>query len=161
MADSLTVFSRVVALLLGLALISGPDLTDAELPAHDATVSQALLLDYLADNSTFTLIDARSPAEFATSHINGAINLPHDADSGEFSSLPDDRDAPIVVYCKTGKRAGILQQKLMDAGYTDVRVLQPTQIVWFDGMAVFNCGVDAVDTLAGSFDQQIIEGKRE
>jgi phage shock protein E len=111
--------------------------------ATATSVPQKLLLSFLADNSTFTLIDARSSEEFQASHINGAINVPHDAPIDSNTVLPSDLQAPIVIYCKTGKRATALQLKLRELGYTEVQVLQPGQITWFDGMAVFNCGVPA------------------
>jgi phage shock protein E len=104
-------------------------------------VPQKLLLSFLADNSTLTLIDARSSEEFQASHINGAINVPHDTSIDANTGLPTDLQAPIVIYCKTGKRAMALQSKLRELGYADVQVLQPGQINWFDGMAVFNCGI--------------------
>lgn len=109
----------------------------------DEPIQRPLLLAYLADHSTFTLIDARSGEEFAASHISGAINIPHDTDTS--MSLPVAFDAPIVVYCKTGKRAALLRAKLLARGYTDVTVLRPQQIHWFDGMAVFNCSEPAAD----------------
>lgn len=111
---------------------------------HTAAVSpidQSLLLRYLADNSTFTLIDARSEQEFDVGHILGAVNVPHDA-VDEFSVvLPEDVDAPLVVYCRTGKRAAKLAEALTLEGYTNVRVLGPAQLFWSDSAPMFNCGV--------------------
>lgn len=124
-------------------------------------VPQSLLLKFLADNSTFTLVDARTPAEFAASHINGAINLPHDLSDDELSSLPSELDAPIVVYCKTGKRASQLQTKLTELGYTNVRVLLPEQIFWFDDSAVFNCGTPAAGQSDRTLTNLINETNRE
>ena len=122
---------------------------------------QSLLLKFLADNETFTLLDARSPKEFAASHINGAINLPHDSAGDELSSLPSDLNAPIVVYCKTGKRARRLQAALVERGYSNVRVLLPEQIVWFDNMAVFNCGTPAAGQTGKTITNLPDEGNRE
>ncbi|MCI0517680.1 MAG: rhodanese-like domain-containing protein [Woeseiaceae bacterium] len=110
-------------------------------PSMASPVPQKLLLSYLADNSTFTLIDARSIEEFQTSHIQGAINIPHDASIDASTGLPTDLDAPIVVYCRSGRRATALQLRLRESGYTDVQVLQSGQISWFEDMPVFNCGV--------------------
>jgi rhodanese-related sulfurtransferase len=133
----------------------------AENSPEFSPVPQKLLLRFLADNDTFTLVDARSPAEFAKSHINGAINLPHDASDDDLSSLPSELNAPIVVYCKTGKRAGQLKAKLIERGYTNVRVLLPEQIVWFDGMAVFNCGTPAAGRTDRIFESLTVDNNRE
>lgn len=106
-------------------------------------IDRSLLLDYLADTDTFTLLDARSEQEFATGHIYGAVNIPHDALDEFAAALPTDLDAPLVVYCKTGLRAARLQEQLSARGYTRVRVLGPKQLVWSDTAPMFNCGVPA------------------
>ena len=124
-------------------------------------VPQSLLLEYLADNSTFTLIDARSPGEFAASHIAGAINVPHDHTDARVPRLPSDSGAPIVVYCQTGKRASQLKAELIERGYTNVRVLQPQQIFWFEGLAVFNCGTNASQDSPNDLTTVLTEGKLE
>lgn len=127
-------------------------------------VPQSLLLEYLADNSAFTLVDARSPEEFGRSHISGAINVPLDSLDESTAGLPDAPDALIVVYCKTGKRAALLQSRLIDRGYTNVRVLRAEQIFWFDDMAVFNCATPSSRESAGeetaSLADKLLEDKR-
>lgn len=108
-------------------------------PVH-APVPRSLLLKFLTDKSTFTLIDARSPEEYAESHIDGAINVPHDRADEYGEGLPAALDTTLVIYCRTGKRAGRLQAQLAARGYSDVRVLGPEQIFASDGLMVFNCG---------------------
>jgi rhodanese-related sulfurtransferase len=144
-----------------LTLLSVGQSATAETLAQHSPVPQSLLLKFLADNKTFTLVDARSPAEFATSHIAGAINVPHDSSDDILSLLPTDSNELIVVYCKTGKRADKLRTKLMERGYTNIRVLLPEQIAWFDGMAVFNCGTPAVSQSNHTFKSLTIEEIRE
>lgn len=129
------------AILLPAFVAGRVDALADEITASRTPVPQKLLLSFLADNSTFTLLDARSAEEFQASHISGAINVPHDSPIDSNADLPADLDEPIVIYCKTGKRATALQLKLREHGYTDVQVLQANQVVWFDGAAVFNCGV--------------------
>lgn len=134
----------LLSALFAFQVCTAADALTAPAPGNSATatpVPQKLLLSFLADNSTLTLIDARSREEFQASHIGGAINVPHDTSIDSNTGLPSDLQAPIVIYCKTGKRAAALRSKLRELGYTDVQVLQPGQITWFDGMAVFNCGV--------------------
>jgi rhodanese-related sulfurtransferase len=106
-------------------------------------IEQATLLKYLADNDTLTLIDARSADEYATGHILGARNVPHDQVAAHAAELPADLAAPIVVYCKTGKRATLLASALTERGYSNVRVLGPAQLFWSDTAPMFNCGVEA------------------
>lgn len=71
-----------------------------------------------------TVIDVRSPEEFAAGHLPGAANLPIDQLEqrlGELAALvKSDQGAPIVLYCRSGKRADRAQAQLLAAGYTQV-----------------------------------------
>lgn len=131
---------------MGAAYATSPDETAAMSPV-DSAVPQSLLLKFLADKTAFTLIDARSPEEYATTHIDGAVNIPHDQLADYEEELPALLDTPVVVYCRTGKRAGLLQSQLAQLGYTDVRVLRPEQIFTSDNLMVFNCGVPEKQSL--------------
>ena len=52
------------------------------------------------------LLDVRTPGEYAAGHVAGAVNIPHDALADRIGELPEPGGAPVVVYCKSGKRAG-------------------------------------------------------
>lgn len=119
----------------------------AAMPPVESAVPQSLLLKFLADKSTITLIDARSPEEYAESHIDGAINVPHDQLDDYDRSLPASPDDTVIVYCRTGNRAGKLQAQLTERGFRDVRVLQPGQIFASEGLMVFNCGATTEKSL--------------
>lgn len=137
----------IAALLCGAAAIlmqsaqAGPDPEPEFIP-------QKTLLDYLGGKANFTLIDARSAEEYAAGHIWGARNVPFDADLASSSALPAERDAAVVVYCKSGVRAQALQQSMLALGYTNVRVLGPSQMMWADALPVFNCGAVEPSTSA-------------
>jgi rhodanese-related sulfurtransferase len=80
--------------------------------------------------------------------IWGAVHVAHDADLAASDVLPADPAAPLVVYCKSGKRAAALHASLLAQGYTNVRVLGPAQMLWADDLPVFNCG--AVETTSSA-----------
>jgi phage shock protein E len=64
------------------------------------------------------LIDVRTPEEFASGHIEGAVNIPVDALAGRLSEVPTGQ--PIIVYCRSGNRSATASQILADAGYTSI-----------------------------------------
>lgn len=61
-----------------------------------------------------TLLDVRTPGEFASGHISGAVNIPLSDLSGRISELRADR--AIVVYCRTGRRSAIAAKLLRERG---------------------------------------------
>ena len=66
------------------------------------------------------LIDVREPAEFASGHIPGAINVPLDILPDEISRLVPDLTQEIVVYCRSGARSRSAMRFLEEMGYTNI-----------------------------------------
>jgi len=102
-----------------------PQATAAPAPA---AVDRELLAAYLAGQPVFVLIDARSPEEYATGHVAGAVNIPFDQLEQHRSLLPADPNAPLLVYCRSGRRAGLLVTSLQQAGFGNARVLPSAQL---------------------------------
>lgn len=66
------------------------------------------------------IVDVRTPAEFASGHYKGAVNIPLDELERRMHELGEDADRPIVLYCRTGRRSGIAQDIVRRAGYKKV-----------------------------------------
>ena len=65
------------------------------------------------------VIDVRTPDEFAAGHIDGAINIPLDQIQNGSANLENlQKDSPILLYCRSGRRSGIAQQILEQQGYS-------------------------------------------
>lgn len=99
------------SVLLMLALLSGAALAD-----WTETTGQELLQRQAAGEKVL-VVDVRSPAEFAAGHVPGAINLPVDALTGNEPALRDWKQKPVVLYCKSGRRAGIAADRLEKQGF--------------------------------------------
>jgi phage shock protein E len=67
-----------------------------------------------------TVIDVRTPAEYATGHVAGAIDI--DVESTTFDSqiASLDKDAAYLVYCHSGRRSALAAARMAAAGFTDV-----------------------------------------
>lgn len=64
------------------------------------------------------LLDVRTPEEFASGHIPGAVNIAVDQLPQRLSEVPQDR--PVVVYCHSGNRSGQAAQILDRTGYAQI-----------------------------------------
>ncbi|EAR11308.1 rhodanese-like domain-containing protein [Reinekea blandensis] len=66
------------------------------------------------------IIDTRSVMEFESGHVADAIVMPHDTIDQTIASVAPDKSTPIILYCRSGNRAGIAKSVLNDMGYENV-----------------------------------------
>lgn len=66
-----------------------------------------------------TVIDVRTPGEFASGAYPKARNFPLDTLGAKLQKLGP-KDAPVIVYCASGSRSAQAARILKAAGFTDV-----------------------------------------
>ncbi len=71
-------------------------------------------------------LDVRESAEYAAGHITNARHTSRGMLEFQIASQPDfeNKDASIVVYCKSGGRSALATQTLQQLGFTNVQSLQ-------------------------------------
>lgn len=74
------------------------------------------------------LLDARTKAEFAVSHLQGARRV--DPDKPKISALRVAPDATVVVYCSVGYRSADIAQQIQRTGIGKVYNLEGGIFVW-------------------------------
>lgn len=111
-----------VSLLFGVA-------TTAPLPAMTTTATSSFRAlspedaHQLMQSKTKELlvIDVRTPSEFASGHIAGAINIPLDEfETGKIPDAVPADESQKLLYCRSGRRSGIAAEILTRAGYKNV-----------------------------------------
>jgi len=77
-----------------------------------------------------TIIDIRTPEEFASGHIQGAININlfDKTFLEQISKL--DKSKPIYMYCRSGSRSRSASKKVSNLGFEKVYDLQGGIIYW-------------------------------
>ena len=96
-----------------------------------AAISPADLSALLQRTNAPVLVDVRTPAEFHAGHIAGALNVAHDAiDENWRKTVRADPDDDVILYCGTGRRAGMAQQTLESMGWYHTRVLSGGIEAW-------------------------------
>ena len=58
--------------------------------------------------------------EFAGGALPGALNITHLQIAEQITSVAPDKNAPVILYCRSGNRSGIAQETLEQLGYTQV-----------------------------------------
>lgn len=76
------------------------------------------------------VIDVRTSEEFAEGHIPGAINIPHTAMSERVKEIETRKAEPIVLYCRSGRRADLAAEELIEAGFPNIMVLNGAIESW-------------------------------
>lgn len=76
----------------------------------------------LIQQEDIRILDVRTPAEFKSSHVKGAVpaDVQDDAFLERVQSVYTNKSEPIYVYCKSGRRSMMAAEKMVQAGYTHV-----------------------------------------
>lgn len=76
------------------------------------------------------LVDVRTPQEFATGYINGAVNMDYYAANFQEQLTKLDKNTPVYLYCKSSGRSVRAGELLAAQGYKEVYVLQGGMMGW-------------------------------
>ncbi|MBI5173996.1 MAG: rhodanese-like domain-containing protein [Candidatus Melainabacteria bacterium] len=92
-----------------------------------STVSPRLGAAQVAALPDAVLIDVRSPIEFESEHIEGAINIPLESLESRFEEVP--RKGQLIMVCRSGKRAERGAYTLMGRAFQP-KVLEGGMLAW-------------------------------
>jgi rhodanese-related sulfurtransferase len=101
----------------GVSLAAPPSVTPQQVREMQAQKSAALYV-----------LDVRTPEEFASGHVPGAVNIPYDQVAARLAEIPKDKE--VVLYCRSGRRAGLAAAELEKAGYEDLQLMQGDMPAW-------------------------------
>ena len=112
--------------LIGLSAYSQESL-DQTLKKHNKNkvpYISATELKMFQEQGNTVILDSREQKEFNISHISSAAFIGYDHFSiEEISEIVKSKDSPIVVYCTLGIRSEVIADKLIKAGYNNVKNL--------------------------------------
>ena len=118
-------FVAACVVLLSLLLVA----CAPEPPAGPSIAAPELAARIAANDAPF-ILDVRTDGEFKDGHVPGAVHIPHTALEERIAELTVDKDEPIVVYCRTGGRAGMATEILTAQGFTGVIELEGHMQGW-------------------------------
>ena len=109
---------KILPIFLVALLLVGCTAPAEEITYRQINMDEAITM--MEEESSYIILDVRTPEEFADKHIPGAINIPNETISTEeIPELPD-KDQLILVYCRSGNRSKQASEKLAALGYTNI-----------------------------------------
>ena len=76
------------------------------------------------------ILDVRTPEEFASQHIDNAINADWNNEDFATKAATFDKSKPVFVYCLSGGRSKKASQKLQELGFTTIYELDGGIMKW-------------------------------
>lgn len=95
-------------------------------PSLDVPAARALI----AANPDVLVVDVRTPGEYATCHIPGAVNLPLDQVDAHLNRIVADAGGQLLLVCQAGSRATQVCAKLTGAGLVGSTILTGGMNAW-------------------------------
>ena len=101
----------------------------SEMPAG-STMHASAVRSIVESNPDTLVVDVRTPGEFETAHISGAINIPLDQVDAHLRRIVADAGGRLILVCQSGGRAQQAATKLAAAGLDDVAVMDGGMNAW-------------------------------
>ena len=109
---------KIIALLLFLLVFSGCAAKSEKASYRQVSTDEAI--NIMKEEKDYIILDVRTPEEYKSKHIPGAINIPNETiGTEEVPELPD-KEQLIMIYCRSGNRSKQAADKLAAQGYTNI-----------------------------------------
>jgi len=112
--------------LLLPAVIAACSAFDSSAPV----MNQQELMRQIKAGTDILILDVRTSGEYSDGHIPGAYHIDHREIASRLKEIEPYRHKPVVVYCLSGMRAGMVESFLMEKGFQKVRHLQGDWSSW-------------------------------
>jgi rhodanese-related sulfurtransferase len=97
---------------------------------HLSALEAKTLIDQNRGNSDFVILDLRTPKEFASGHIAGAVMLDYYSPEFQQGLQQLDRSKRYLIYCRTGNRSSRTLRLIDQMGFKSVYHLKDGIVDW-------------------------------
>ena len=109
---------RMIPFLIFTSILTGCSTKSSGETYRQISPSDAMAV--MEEESNYILLDVRTPEEYASGHIPGAINVANEMIRGKEPVELPDKNQLILVYCRSGNRSKQASEKLVKMGYTNI-----------------------------------------
>ena len=121
-------FYTLVLTALLLAGCAAPNPIETEQESYVLISSEALVSMMEARRDAFVLVNTHIPFEGNLPTTD--FSVPYNEINQHLDLFPADKDAEIVLYCMSNRMALIAADDLVQAGYTNLKLLDGGMLVW-------------------------------
>lgn len=111
----------IIMFLISLSLFGLTACQDSENNVTYKQITAKEAKTIMDTETDYIIIDARTDEEFAEGHIENAILIPEYEIANRAEKELPQKDALILVYCRSGRRSKIASEELVKLGYTNVK----------------------------------------
>ena len=115
------------ALAASLALLSGCALSKAKADTAEDMPGKAAYHKISAEEAyemmvsqEVVIVDVRTPEEYDGGHIPNAILVPNESIGDDMPEALPDKEATLLIYCRSGRRSKEASEKLLKLGYKSI-----------------------------------------
>ena len=110
-----------LALLSGCALSRAKEDTAEDMPDKAAyhKISAEEAYEMMVSQEV-VIVDVRTPEEYDGGHIPNAILVPNESIGDVMPEALPDKEATLLIYCRSGRRSKEASEKLLKLGYKSI-----------------------------------------
>ena len=115
------------ALAASLALLSGCALSKTKADTAEDAPGKAAYHKLSAEEAyemmasqEVVVVDVRTRKEYDGGHIENAVLVPNESIGSEMPETLPDKEATLLIYCRSGRRSKQAAEKLLKLGYQNV-----------------------------------------
>lgn len=119
-------FRSILILFISFTLLS----CNGQPSKNIQTIAPEAFAKKINETPKAQILDVRTPEEYASEHIDNAVNVNWLGDSFVSGAEKFDKSKPVFVYCKSGGRSAKAAAKLTELGFKNIYELEGGMMKW-------------------------------